>query len=80
MVLAAPPARKLDRRTEAADLRDELLAHRAEAVAFVNGVMPFVSRLAFAATYLDPQTNQCGRAAIDRLARYRDRHLVEVEA
>lgn len=62
------------------DLRDELVAHRAEAVAFVNGVMPLVSRLAYAASYLDPATNQCGRAAVDRLARYRARHVVEAEA
>jgi len=60
--------------------RAELLAHRAEAVAFVNGVMEPASRLAYAATFLDPLTHQAGRQLLERLARYRDRHVVEVEA
>lgn len=62
-------------RSVRADRRDELEAHRQEALAFVDECWPLVSRLEVAAQALGPIAHQTVLALGARLARYERRHL-----
>lgn len=66
--------RKPDRRTEVADLCDELTARKAEAVALVKGLLPLVAFLTSAARELGPREYQAAVAIAARLRRYRSQN------
>lgn len=63
--------RKSDRRTEVADLTDELTARRAEAFELVDGLAPLLSFLIAGGRELSPRHYQAAIAVRERLARYR---------
>jgi hypothetical protein len=68
--MALTLVRKPDRRTESADLRDELTARKAEAVALVRGLLPLVAFLTSAAREVSPAHYQAACAIAARLRRY----------
>lgn len=62
--------RKPDRRTEVADLVDDLTAHRLEAVALVTGLLPLVAFVTSAAREVSPAHYQAAVTIAHRLRRY----------
>lgn len=58
------------RRTELADLQDELTAVRAEADALIVACLPLAHRLYFAAQVIGPEMSQTAIALIARLERH----------
>ena len=81
MAVAASPLRltprQPDRRTEAAELRIELDAHRTEALAFCAAVRPLASRLTLAMREIGPTGHQLAIQLEALLARYERRHQPE---
>ena len=57
------------------DARDDLRAHRDEALAFCDAAWPLVSRLELAAMHLGPAAHQTAIALEILIARYERRHL-----
>lgn len=58
------------RRTQLADLQDELTAVRAEADALIEACLPLAHRLYFAAQVVGPEMSQTAVALIARLERH----------
>lgn len=59
----------------AANLRDDLTAHNAEALAFVDDIRPLVDRLHLVAVEIGPVAMQTVLQLAGRITRYETRHL-----